>query len=167
MGLVMVRVPHGPLARRCPRRSDHPRPPSRRSTVTGGTRASEHRGDTPCRKGWRSDSRVLPSLCHVAPSVVSGLVGKLLGSSPISCPLPLVARPSTRAPSLRRRYPASTVLLTHPPLRPARPVPHGLPVGRCLDHRVGFPVLRLRSVQTCRRHYPGGTIQRVVARCAG
>ena len=36
-----------------------------------------------------------------------------------------------RAPSLRRHYPASSVIQASPPPRPARPVPRGIPVGAC------------------------------------
>jgi hypothetical protein len=106
----------------------------------------------------------LPSLGRVAPSIAPGLVSELLGSSPISGPLPLVALPPTRVPSLHRHYPASAVLRTHPPPYPARPVPRGLPVDHVDDHRAGLPVLHLRSVQTCRRHYPGGIVSGAVAR---
>src|SRR5205807_1719673 len=38
----------------------------------------------------------------------------------------------------------------------ARPLPRGWSVGS-QTHRWGFPCLRRCPVQTCRRHYPGGT----------
>src|SRR6516225_9352029 len=63
--------------------------------------------------------------------------------------------PNLPAPSLHRRYPASAVLRTSPPPQGARPVPRGLPVGRCSDRAMGLPVLRSLSLCTCCRHYPG------------
>src|SRR5262249_22177902 len=61
-------------------------------------------------------------------------------------------------PSLRRHYPASTVLWASPTPPVARPVPRGRPVGS-RTHRRGSPVLRfVLPVQTCQRHYPGGTV---------
>ena len=84
--------------------------------------------------------------------------------TPISCPVLRVALPSTRVPSLHRHYPISTVLRTPPPPRPARPVPRGLPVGNARCHQGGLPVLRLRTVQACRRQYPGGIAAALVAR---
>ena len=76
------------------------------------------------------------------------------GHSPDSWSLP--QRTRSQAPSLHRRYPASTVLWACPTPQAARPVPRGRPVGAC-DHRLGSPVLRAISLcQTCRRHYPGG-----------
>ena len=44
--------------------------------------------------------------------------------------------------------------LRHPA---ARPVPHGRPVGGHAATTSGLPVLRCVPVDTCRRHYPGGT----------
>jgi hypothetical protein len=35
--------------------------------------------------------------------------------------------------------------------------------NRDSDHRAGLPLLRLRSVQACRRHYPGGIVSGAVA----
>jgi hypothetical protein len=71
--------------------------------------------------------------------------------------------PSVAGPSLHRRYPASSLLRTHPPPDPARPVPRGLPVDRADDHRAGLPVSRPRSLQACRRPHPGGPMRGVVA----
>ena len=44
--------------------------------------------------------------------------------------------------SLHRHYPASPVLRAPPPPRPARPVPHGCPVGLHAQPPTGLPVLR-------------------------
>src|SRR5215467_12750633 len=64
--------------------------------------------------------------------------------------------PSTGVTQLQRYY---------EPLRQpqgARPVPHGLPVGRCSDHAMGLPVLRTLSLCTCCRHYPGAASGRMI-----
>jgi hypothetical protein len=65
-------------------------------------------------------------------------------------------RPSlTEAPSLRRRYPASSVLRTSPLPHAARPVSRELSVDLDHDHRWGFPCCLWSPRRTCRRHYPG------------
>jgi hypothetical protein len=65
-------------------------------------------------------------------------------------------RPSlTKAPSLRRHYPASSVLRAFPPPHTARPVSRELPVDRYHDHRWGFPCCLWSPLRTCHRHYPG------------
>ena len=64
--------------------------------------------------------------------------------------------PSTEAPSLHRRYPASAVLRASPPPQTARPGSHELPVDHC-DHRWGFPCCLWSPLPACRRHYPGRT----------
>jgi hypothetical protein len=64
-----------------------------------------------------------------------------------------------RAPSLRRRYPASTVLRTHPPSAVADADPRGLIVGEELPHLstiADFPCCALLMSRTCCHHYPGG-----------
>ena len=53
---------------------------------------------------------------------------------------------STKAPSLHRHYPASSVVRASPPPQTARPVSHELPVDSELpEPPLGFPVLRLLS----------------------
>jgi hypothetical protein len=65
-------------------------------------------------------------------------------------------RPSlTEAPSLHRRYPASSVLRTSPPPHTARPVSRELPVDPYRHHRWGFPCCVWSSLPACHRHYPG------------
>ena len=65
-------------------------------------------------------------------------------------------RPSlTEAPSLHRRYPASSVLRTSPPPHTARPVSRELPVDPYRDHCWGFPCCVWSPMPTCHRHYPG------------
>ena len=65
------------------------------------------------------------------------------GQSPGSWSLP--QRTRSEAPSLRRHYPASTVLWASPTPHAARPVPRGRPVGS-RSHRLGSPVLRAFSL---------------------
>ena len=69
------------------------------------------------------------------------------GSSPIPT-LPLTPnRVKSKAPSLHRHYPASTVLRASPPPHTARPVSRELPVDNELPPSpLGFPVLRCVSV---------------------
>jgi hypothetical protein len=52
----------------------------------------------------------------------------------------------TKAPSLDRSYPASSVLRASPPPPSARSVPRGSPVGGHVPPPRGFPVLRWISV---------------------
>src|ERR1022692_1667648 len=64
---------------------------------------------------------------------------------------------STKAPSLPRHYPASSVLRASPPPQTVRPVSRELPVDRALrDHRWGFPCCVWSPVSACRRQYPAG-----------
>jgi hypothetical protein len=49
--------------------------------------------------------------------------------------------PSTKAPSLCRSYPASSVLRASPPSQTARPFSHELPVDPHRDHRWDFRVV--------------------------
>ena len=62
---------------------------------------------------------------------------------------------SPKAPSLHRRYPASSVLRASPSPHTARPVPRGLSVDPYRDHRWGFPCCVWSPMRTCHRHYPG------------
>ena len=67
-------------------------------------------------------------------------------------------RPSlTEVPSLRRSYPASSVLRTSPPPHTARPGSRELPVDPDCDHRWGFPCCTWSPMSACCRHYPGGS----------
>ena len=61
------------------------------------------------------------------------------------------------APSLRRHYPASTVVRASPPPWPARPCPHGSSVGACHATGRASRVASIALFHTCCRHYPGGT----------
>ncbi len=79
-----------------------------------------------------------------------------LDSSSIPHVLRCFLRPSlTEAPSLRRSYPASSVLRTSPPPHTVRPVSRELPVDPYRDHRWGFPCCVWSPMRTCHRHYPG------------
>jgi len=65
-------------------------------------------------------------------------------------------RPSlTEVPSLRRSYPASSVLRASPPPHTARPVSRELPVDPTAIAIWGFPCCVWSPVPTCHRHYPG------------
>ena len=63
--------------------------------------------------------------------------------------------PSTKAPSLHRSYPASSVLRASPPSQSARPFSHELPVDPYRDHRWDFPCCVWSPLPACRRQYPG------------
>ena len=71
--------------------------------------------------------RMFPSLSRVTWSHVSESLG-VTRLSPISGPSVASTSVSTKAPSLHRHYPASSVLRASPPPCPTRPVPHGTPV---------------------------------------
>jgi hypothetical protein len=64
-----------------------------------------------------------------------------------------------RVPSLRRHYPASTVLRTHPPSASAGAGPRGFAVGKTLPLLAtvaDFPCCALLMSRACCHHYPGG-----------
>jgi hypothetical protein len=67
----------------------------------------------------------------------------------------LLRPPLTEVPSLRRSYPASSVLRTSPSPHTARPGSRELPVDPYCDHRRGFPCCVCSTMSACRRHYPG------------
>jgi len=80
-----------------------------------------------------------------------------MGQSPCSAFTASCASPSTKAPSLHRHYPASTVPWAYPTSHTARPGPHGLPVRGHTPRPHG--ISRVASCvpwYTCRRLYPGG-----------
>ena len=62
----------------------------------------------------------------------------------------------TKAPSLHRHYPASSVLRASPPPQ-ARPVSRGLPVGTCHATSGASRVASISFLHACRHHSPGGT----------
>ena len=76
----------------------------------------------------------------MTPSATSG---NYSGVARLSAILPFRRRflrpPSTEAPSLRRSYPASSVLRASPPSQSARPFSRELPVDPFCDHRWDFP----------------------------
>ena len=61
--------------------------------------------------------------------------------------------------SLRRHYPASSVIQAPPPPRPARPVPRGIPVGACHTTDGASRVASSFLFHACQRQYPGGSGQ--------
>ena len=114
---------------------------SRSSNRTGGVTASGSRK----RLTWL---RVTPS----ATSEHKTGVARLVVNPRV---LRRFLRPSlTEVPSLRRSYPASSVVRTSPPPQTARPGSRELPVDPDCDHRWGFPCCVWSPVSACRRHYP-------------
>src|SRR6185312_7902669 len=72
-------------------------------------------------------------------------------------PFPRLGR--VRAPSLGRRYPASSVLQAHPPSESAGAGPHGFTVGVELPPPAtipDFPCCAPFMSRACCHHYPGG-----------
>jgi len=83
---------------------------------------------------------------------LSGVVRLIANPSVLCCFLRFL---STEAPSLRRSYPASSVLRASPPSQTARPVSRELPVDPYCDHRWDFPCCAWSPLLACRRQYPG------------
>src|SRR5213596_2308172 len=138
----------------------HPQTPDRLhpgrpcSSGTEHRRAPGCRREISCRTGRRSDTRLLPSLSRVTPSVASEHSSELIGC-PISrslttCCVRLELRslPSTSVTRLQRYY---------EPLRIPKAPGLSLAGVRLIipDHALGSPVLRTLSLCTCCRHYPG------------
>ena len=115
------------------------------------SRSSNRTGGFPA-----SGSRKRRTLFCVTPSATSehnnGAARPVVNPHVLCCFLRLSL---TEAPSLRRNYPASSVLRTSPPPHTARPVSHELPVDPYRDHRWGFPCCVWSPMRTCHRHYPG------------
>jgi hypothetical protein len=74
-----------------------------------------------------------------------------MGLSPIGTSASIAAQ----APSIHRRYPASSVLRAPPPSHTAWPVSRELPVDPRRDHRWDFPCCAWSPLRTCHRQYPG------------
>ena len=111
-------------------------------------------------RGLHPSSGSVPSLGHVMlpgfPAVVRGYRHRHSRD-----PRPFGHRSSPEAPSLRRHYPASSVVRASPPPRTARPFPRGLSVGACHATAGASRVATIPLFHACRRHYPGGA-----SRCA-
>jgi hypothetical protein len=115
------------------------------------SRSSNRTGGFPA-----SGSRKRHTMVRVTPPATPEHNSGLLDSSSIPHVLRCFLRPSlTEVPSLRRSYPASSVVRTSPPPHTARPVSRELPVDPFCDHRWGFPCCVWSPMPTCRRHYPG------------
>ena len=121
-----------------------------------------HASTTPCISSVACTLRPgsVPSLGHVMlpgfPAVVRGYRHRHSRD-----PRPFGHRSSPEAPSLRRHYPASSVVRASPPPRTARPFPRGLSVGACHATAGASRVATIPLFHACRRHYPGGA-----GRCA-
>jgi hypothetical protein len=103
-----------------------------------------------------SGSRKRLTMFRVTPSATPEHNLGWLDSSSMPHVLRRCLRPSlTEAPSLRRSYPASSVIRTSPPPHTARPGSRELPVDPDRDPRWGFPCGVWSPMRTCRRPYPG------------
>src|SRR6266852_2162765 len=101
------------------------------SRLLDTTRSSNRTGRFPA-----SGSRKRHTMLRVTPSATSEHNLGWLDSSSIPHVLRCFLRPSlTEAPSLRRSYPASSVVRTSPPPHTARPVSRELPVDPYRNHR--------------------------------
>jgi hypothetical protein len=117
---------------------------SRSSNRTGGFPASG--SPTGFAKQHTKRHDAAPSLPSLDPSAGSESFSgghRQHGHSPDSHPLPDHSR--SQAPSLHRRYPASSVLRACPSPHTALPVPRGLPVGGHAPPPLGLPVLPVDS----------------------
>ena len=105
---------------------------------------------------WRVDS--LTYACDA-----SGIIALIAGSRHRHSrrPSSFRHRSTPEVPFLDRHYPASSVVRTSPPPRPAQPAPHGVPVGACHTTDRASRVAPIPLFHACRRQYPGGT-----SRCA-
>ena len=110
----------------------------------------------PCPRSPLRGDRALASPPHATPSEVSEPLSGLIGSRQYPRSLsPFLRRSRIKAPSLRRHYPASSLLRAYPP--PCRPklALAGFRLARA-RHRQGFPCCIHSPARACCRHYPGG-----------
>ena len=100
--------------------------------------------------------QVLPSLRPAVPSAALTHHRSSIGlpQSPVLCRFQRQSR--TKAPSLRRHYPASSVIRASPPPHSAPSSRHRHQVGRHDRPRYrASRVARVLPLCTCHRHYPG------------
>ena len=144
---------------RYPRLSPRPPRPCRRCGEPASRRPLGNPLAIPCQSARGISARVLPSLSHVTRSGVSEPFLTLLDLHQWSRLASFPYRSRPRAPSLRRHYPASSVIQAPPPPRPARPVPRGIPVGACHTTDGASRVASSFLFHACQRQYPGGSGQ--------
>jgi len=119
---------------RCPRTSGRPLLLLHHWRGSIHRRRSECPFGTPCRTEHRSESWALPSLLRATPSATSVHLRGLPDC--LRCFLRFLP---TKAPSLHRSYPVSSVLRVSPSPHTARPSSRELPVDPDCDLRWGFP----------------------------
>jgi hypothetical protein len=124
-------LPNGPHPEsRSARRSFCPRPGRCRWHGNTATRAGARPCYGFCRRDYGTGQPALYLLRHAMPPEAVRHCPELLGSCQSPCLCFFVHRSETRAPSLHRHYPASTVLRTPPTSPPALPCPRGRHVVR-------------------------------------
>src|SRR6476660_4684491 len=149
-----------PHTLRCPQSPVRPRPVPPCWSGTGHRHVPGCLHGCSCRTGHRSDNRLPPSLSRVTPSAASEHVSELLG-----CP---ISRSLTACCVCLELRPLPSTGITRLQ-RYCEPLRHPSAPGLSLtgvrliipDHALGLPVLRARSLCTCRRHYPGAAAGRI------
>jgi hypothetical protein len=111
--------------------------------------------DKHCRTGYRTEIVAPSSPWRTAAAGGSESAPELIGSSPIPHHLASIGQHlRTKAPSLRRLSPDSSVLRASPSSLPTRsPKLQALVLGR------DFPCCAALSLPACRLHYPGETLR--------
>ena len=109
------------------------------------------------RPGPRRSPRMFLFASACGGSSSPGLNAGVLGLATPGVLRSFTHRSSPEAPSLRRHYPASSVVRASPPPCPARPVPCGIPVGACHATGRASRVAAVSLLRACHRQYPGGT----------
>ena len=137
-------------------------PPGKRTSSRTPPRASDPATDAaavppapvPPTAALRRPGTRFTSACHAFRIFRTSIGACRLAPVP-SVPASFPRHSRTKAPSLRRHYPASSVLRASPP--PCRPklALAGFRLARA-RHRQGFPCCIHIPARACCRHYPGG-----------